>query len=305
MKSRVPRRNSAHDIPGPPALVWNGMNSSPRALTCRDPSRNHGSLMPTLAPITHTTSSPAHALYDCSVACRRRPRFFLHAALWLLLSLSPAVVNATDLAGLEEIVDEARLTFARFVGPPSLAWFQDRTRQASAIFIAPRVTRASYLLGGSWGTGVLLIRDPSTGRWSEPAFYSLTGASFGLQIGVLTSEIVAVATNNDAAAEMRDGAFTLGVGGIVGIGRMGGGLSGSIETTSGTGFVTLASTTGIFAGVAAGATLVLVRDGANELYYGQPVAPSDLIEGRVHQWYSERLMRTVSEATGGVRESAP
>jgi lipid-binding SYLF domain-containing protein len=224
------------------------------------------------------------------------------AALWFLLSLCPAVGNATDLAELEEIVDEARLTFARFIGDPNLTWFQDRTRNSSAVFIAPRVTRASYLLGASWGTGVLLVRDPSTGRWSEPAFYSLTGASFGLQIGALTSEIVAVATDDRAAAEMLDGAFTLGVSGVAGIGRMGGGMSGSLETTSGTGFVTVATTTGLFAGVAFGATLVLVRDGANELYYGQPVAPSDFIAGRAHRWYSERLMRTVSEATGKVRE---
>ena len=279
--------------------------SAPHNLTFPDPPRNHGNPMPTDDSTRGTILSPSRAPHDCGAAWLRRRRFLLPTALWFLLSLCPAVGNAADLAELEEIVDEARLTFARFVKHPNLTWFQDRASRASAVFIAPRVTRASYLLGASWGTGVLLVRDPSTGRWSEPAFYSLTGASFGLQIGALTSEIVAVATNDRAAAEMLDGAFTLGVSGVVGIGRMGGGIGGSIETTSGTGVVTLSTTTGLFAGAAVGATLVLVRDGANELYYGQPVAPSDLNEGRVHQWYSERLMRTVSEATGGVRESAP
>jgi len=252
-----------------------------------------------------TIPSPSHAPRDCGAVWFRGRCCLLLTALWILLSLCPAAGHAADLTELEEIVDEARLTFARFAGHPNLTWFQDRTREASAVFIAPRVTRAGYLFGASWGTGVLLVRDPSTGRWSEPAFYSVTGASFGLQIGVLTSEIVAVATNSDAADEMLDGAFTLGVSGVVGIGRMGGGIGGSIETTSGTGVVTLSTTTGLFAGAAVGATLVLVRDGANELYYGQPVAPADLTEGRAHQWYSERLMRTISEATGEVRERSP
>jgi SH3 domain-containing YSC84-like protein 1 len=261
--------------------------------------------MPTDDSTRRTIPSPSHAPRSCDTAWLRRRRFLLLTALWFLLTLCPAIGYAADLAELEEIVDEARLTFARFVGHPNLTWFQDRARQASAVFIAPRVTRAGYLLGANWGTGVLLVRDPSTGRWSEPAFYSVTGASFGFQIGVLTSEIVAVATNDRAAAEMLDGAFTLGISGVVGIGRMGGGIGGSIETTSGTGVITVSTTTGIFAGAAVGATLVLVRDGANELYYGQPVAPADLTEGRVHQWYSERLMRTVSEATGRVRERAP
>lgn len=276
--------------------------SPPHALTFPDPPRNHGNPMPTDDSTRRTIPSPSCAPRDCGAAWLHRRRFLLLTALWVFLSLSPAVGHATDLAELEEIVDEARLTFARFVGHPNMTWFQERARGASAVFIAPRVTRAGYLLGASWGTGVLLVRDASTGRWSEPAFYSLTGASFGLQIGVLTSEIVAVATSDNAATEMRDGAFTLGVSGVVGIGRMGGGLSGSIETTSGTGFVTAATTTGLFAGAAVGATLVLVRDGANELYYGQPVAPSDFNERLVHQWYSERLMRTISEATREVRK---
>ena len=261
--------------------------------------------MPTLDSISCTTPSPARASGDSCPARLRRRHVLVLVALWCLLSLCPAVGHAADLAELEEIVDEARLTFARFAGHPNLTWFQERTRHASAIFIAPRVTRASYLLGASWGTGVLLVRDPSTGRWSEPAFYSLTGASVGVQIGAVTSEIVAVATDDRAASEVLDGAFTLGVSGVVGIGRMGGGISGSLETTSGTGFVSVSTTTGLFAGVAFGATLVLVRDGANELYYGQLMTPSDFMEGQGHQWYSERLMRTVSKATGVIKERSP
>ena len=186
-----------------------------------------------------------------------------------------------------------------------MSWFRDHARNARAVFIAPRVTKAGYFFGGTWGTGVLLVRDPSTGRWSEPAFYRLVGASFGLQIGALNSEIIALATDDDAASEMKDGAFTLGASGLVGIGRTGGGIRGSLDITSGTRYLTVSTSSGFFAGVAAGATLVLVRDSANELYYGQPVELSDLTAGRVRQWYSERLIRTVAAATAKERESQP
>lgn len=235
--------------------------------------------------------------------CRHRTVFVIVACCFIFLW--PSFCRATDLAELEEIVDESRLTFARFTGHPSMAWFRNHARKARAVFIAPRVSKGSYFFGGSWGTGVLLVRDPSTGRWSEPAFYRLVGASFGLQIGALNSEIVALATDDDAAAEMQDGAFILGVSGQVGVARTGGGISGSLDITSGTGYVTVSTSSGFFAGIAAGATLVLVRDSANELYYGQPVELSDLTAGRVRQWYSERLIRTVATATAEEGASQP
>ena len=222
-----------------------------------------------------------------------------------LVFLWPSLGRAIDLAELEEVVDESRLTFARFIGHPSMSWFKDRARDAHAVFIAPRITRGGYLFGGTWGTGVLLVRDASTGQWSEPAFYRLVGASFGLQIGALHSDIVALATNDQAARDMQDGIFTLGFSGQVGVGRTGGGISRALNVTSGTGLVTVATTSGFFAGVAAGATLVLVMDSANELYYGHPVELEDLREGRVRQWYSERLIRTVAAATAEGVESRP
>ena len=232
-----------------------------------------------------------------------RSRFL--AVSCFFLALCPPLAHANDLAELQEIIDEARLTFARFTGHPSMIWFKERAQHAHAIFIAPRITKASYLFGGTWGTGVVLVRNPSTGQWSQPAFYRLTGASFGLQIGALNSEIVAVATDDQAADEMQDGAFTLGLSGKLGFGRMGGGISQSLDITSGTGYVTVGTASGLFAGIAAGATLVLVKNGANELYYGRPVELSDLLESRVRNWYSDRLIQTVTNLTAEKGASRP
>ena len=222
-----------------------------------------------------------------------------------LLTISPTAARAAELSELEEIIDEARLTFVRFTGHPNMTWFRERVQDARAVFIAPRVVKGGYLFGGAWGTGVLLLRDPSTGQWSEPAFYRLAGISFGLQVGGLTSEIVAMATDDQIANKMGDGAFTLGFGGTLAAGRMGGGISGSLETSSGAGFVTVSTTTGLYAGVAAGGTLVLSRTGANELYYGQPVELLDLRAHRVRHWYSERLIRAISNVTVSGQEPSP
>jgi lipid-binding SYLF domain-containing protein len=246
-----------------------------------------------------------HPLWTFYSAYLCRHRTLLLIVAWSVVFLWPSFCRANNLAELEEVVDESRLTFARFTGHPSMSWFKNHARNARVVFIAPRVAKGSYFFGGTWGTGVLLVRDSSTGRWSEPAFYRLVGASFGLQIGALHSEIIALATDDDAAAEMQDGTFTLGVGGQLGVARTGGGIGGSLDITSGTRYLTVSTSTGFFAGVAAGATVVLVRDSANELYYGQPVELSDLSAGLVRQWYSQRLIRTVAAATAEEGASQP
>jgi len=210
-------------------------------------------------------------------------RYSLFLLTLFLCVVFPANAAAVDLTDLEAIVDDARLTFARFVGDPDMAWFRERAKKARAVFIAPRVTRGGYFFGGSWGSGVPLVRDFSTGQWSQPAFYRITGLSFGLQIGAMRSEIVALATDDRAADEMMDGAFTLGVSGTVDVGRYGGGRSASLETISKTGFLSAESATGLFAGVAAGGTLMLVRHAANERYYGRSVELDELRESRVRQ----------------------
>lgn len=57
--------------------------------------------------------------------------------LWLvglLLVLQPGPASAGDLFDLQELVDEARLTFARFVGHLGMTWLRDRVREARAVF---------------------------------------------------------------------------------------------------------------------------------------------------------------------------
>lgn len=234
-----------------------------------------------------------------------------HRALWarlalkrmicgvvgLILVLWPVLARPADRAELEEIIDEARLSFLHFVGDPALPWFRRLVQNARVVFIAPQVKSVSYLFGATWGTGVLLVRNSTTGEWSEPAFYSVMGPNVGFQVGALRSEVVAVATDDHATSKMLEGAFTLDLNTALGVGRMGGGVGGSLEMTTGSGFVSLATATGAYAGVALGATLVSRDDDANALYYGEAVALSDLQDGRVREWYSERLMRTVDKFT--------
>ena len=54
--------------------------------------------------------------------------------------------------------------------------------KAYAVAVIPSVIKAGFMLGGSYGKGVLVVRQPD-GSWSNPAFISLGAGSIGWQIG--------------------------------------------------------------------------------------------------------------------------
>jgi lipid-binding SYLF domain-containing protein len=60
--------------------------------------------------------------------------------------------------------------------------------KAEAVAIFPGTLRAGFVVGGTRGRGVISARNE--GLWSPPAFLTLTGGSFGLQIGGQSADLV-------------------------------------------------------------------------------------------------------------------
>ena len=73
----------------------------------------------------------------------------------------------------------------------------------------PNLIRGGFVFGGRRGRGVLAIRSPN-GEWSNPAFVTLTGGSFGAQFGAESADVVLVFANDRAVRNIASGKFTLG-----------------------------------------------------------------------------------------------
>ena len=98
---------------------------------------------------------------------------------------------STATAGEEQLlVEKAKQTIESFATDPNLKWFQDHVKEAKALLIAPQVLKGAFFVGVDGGSGVLLVRDEDTGKWSQPAFYILGGISFGFQWGGQASELI-------------------------------------------------------------------------------------------------------------------
>ena len=86
--------------------------------------------------------------------------------------------------------------------PPTLL------RNCYGIAIIPNVIKASFVIGGRFGKGVLAVRDEA-GSWKNPFFVSLVGGSFGWQMGAQATDLIMVFKSTRSIERIKSGKFTL------------------------------------------------------------------------------------------------
>jgi SH3 domain-containing YSC84-like protein 1 len=188
------------------------------------------------------------------------------------------VMASNDMAAAQGLVDRARVTFSEFMRDSDYSWLHENVDQAKGILIFPQVLKGGFILGGSGGTGVFVVRDEKTGNWSEPAFYTIGSATFGLQIGGESAEVVMLAMTQKAVDSLLSTSFKLGGDVSVALGPVGAGAKASADIPSVTSdFVSFGKSKGLYAGLNLEGAVVAVRDSLNKAYYGKNVRPADII----------------------------
>lgn len=213
----------------------------------------------------------------------------------LLVCIVLSQVSAGRGAGSAEqqrLVEEATLTFERFLEHPGMAsWYRAEGKDIKAVFIIPRLLRGAFLVGAAGGTGVLLGRDFVKGNWSPPAFYTMSAGSFGLQAGADASQVIMI-IKSFSSLERFYGAGTvrLGLDSGIALGPWGEG------GTTGLDIVTFAWSKGMFGGMSLEGLAVTASDSNNEAYYGFPVKPERILSnGEVTNPGADRLRATVGK----------
>jgi lipid-binding SYLF domain-containing protein len=85
----------------------------------------------------------------------------------------------------------------------------DLLRRARAVMVVPELSKGGLLVGGQGGTGLLLVKNQG-GGWSNPVFYSIGGATIGLQVGFQTAKLVFCVMSEAALQTWLRGDFKFG-----------------------------------------------------------------------------------------------
>lgn len=153
--------------------------------------------------------------------------------------------------------------------------------KAECVIVLPAVKKAGFIVGASYGRGVMTCRGGANfrGPWSAPTMMQSTGGSFGFQAGGQETDFVILVMNDKGAKALMKGKAKLGADASVAAGPVGRDAEASTNATMTAEMLSYSRAKGVFAGVSlAGASLG--PDGsANEKLYGKKVEAAQIIDG--------------------------
>ena len=146
-----------------------------------------------------------------------------------------------------------------------------------AIAIFPSTIRGGFIFGGHRGRGIISARDFRTGEWSLPAFLTITGASFGLQIGGQATDIMLLIMNRRGLDRFLGNQFKIGADASVAAGPVGRSAAAATDLLLTAEILSYSRSRGLFAGVSLEGSTVRADRDANERYYDYPYETRDII----------------------------
>jgi SH3 domain-containing YSC84-like protein 1 len=185
----------------------------------------------------------------------------------LCMSVSLTVAaSAADMAKLDQRVDAAHAVLHELMDTPDKGIPEGIAAKATCVAVIPGYKKGAFIVGGQYGQGVVSCR---TGHgWSAPAFIQLTGASFGLQAGGQSTDLVLVAMNHDGFQRLLHDKVKLGGDIAVAAGPVGRNSQASTTELANAAILTYSRSKGIFAGIDLTGDVVNQNQNDTTEYYG-------------------------------------
>ncbi len=201
-------------------------------------------------------------------------RLFIAIIAVMIAWKAPAMAASSD----EQIlVDQARIAVELIREDPNLSSFPGLLKRAKAVVVVPELVKAGFIIGGEGGQGMLLARDPATGAWGYPAFYTMAAASIGFQIGAQVSKVMFLIMTDGGLEAMMSDKLTLGADASVAAGPVGAGIEVGTTFNIAADIYSFSLTKGLFGGVSFEGAVLVPDDEANEAYYGQAIAVRGIV----------------------------
>jgi SH3 domain-containing YSC84-like protein 1 len=214
-----------------------------------------------------------------------------------VLLLMPMLAKAAD-----KDADEARVKASGDVlkellnGPNGIPL--SVLNKAECVIVLPSVKKVGFLVGGSYGRGVMSCRSGQNfdGAWSSPVMMQSSGGSFGLQAGGEATDFVILVMNDKGARAVLHGKAKLGADASVAAGPVGRDAEASTNAAMSAEMLSYSRAHGVFGGVSLSGTSLGPDSGANEKIYGKKLTGDEIFAGGVQAPASaETLLSTLQE----------
>jgi lipid-binding SYLF domain-containing protein len=166
---------------------------------------------------------------------------------------------------------------------------------AKCMVVVPNLVKAGFIFGGKHGRGVASCRTAE--GWSAPAFVSVGGGSWGLQIGVEGVDLVMLVMNDRGLQHLLSSKFEMTGEGSVAAGPVGRHTSAGTDILLNTEVLTYSRSKGVFAGLTLEGAVIEQDNDSTRAIYGHPMTFRNILSGHATTPASANaFVKAVSEA---------
>jgi len=226
----------------------------------------------------------------------------------LILSICTMLMGASwaadkDQSDITKRIDESAKVLNEIMATPDKAIPDKVMRDAKCIVVIPSMVKIAIGFGGNHGKGVATCRTES--GWSAPAPVTITGGSWGLQLGGQAVDLVMIVTNDQGMQHLLSSKFKLGADASAAAGPVGRDAAADTDIKMRAEVLTYSRARGLFAGIdLSGSSLTQDKD-ETRLLYGSFMPFSEILSGKVRPTASsEPFLSAVRRYSGQSRESS-
>jgi SH3 domain-containing YSC84-like protein 1 len=195
-----------------------------------------------------------------------------------LLALAP-LGWAGSSADTTERLENAGKVMHEIMGAPDKGIPEEVLDHAKCIAVVPHMVKGGLVIGAEHGRGVATCRTAH--GWSAPAFFAITGGSWGLQIGVEGVDLVMVIQNEKGMQQLLSSKFQLGGDASAAAGPVGRHASANTDWKMDAEVLTYSRAKGAFAGLDLSGAAIRQDDDSMKAVYGPDVNQKAVLDGEV------------------------
>ena len=154
---------------------------------------------------------------------------------------------------------------------------KDLLRSCSAIAIFPSTLSGGFGIGGRYGQGIIMVRDETGSDWSSPAIFTITGASFGWQIGGQATDLILLIMGRRGIDGLLQGKLKLGADASIAAGPVGRTADASTDIQLKGGILSYSRSRGLFAGAKLEGDVITQHWDGDEALYGRRFSAREIL----------------------------
>ena len=200
-------------------------------------------------------------------------------SFWLIVSFAATSFAADSKLKAVERIQAASTVLDEIESAPDQRIPEEVLASAECVAVVPTMLNGGFIVGAGFGRGVASCRTPK--GWSAPAFFTITGGSFGLQIGGQAIDLVMLIMNQQGMNNLLSSKFKLGADASVAAGPVGRQAAAGTDWKLKAQVLSYSRARGAFAGLALNGAAIDQDKASTREFYGRMVPFNTSLKGTI------------------------